>query len=367
MKAYLAVVCLGVFALMALSNAIVPVLPAFAPGAAWEGTIYAAYFLGAFLSTLPGGILSDRYGRAPIIRAGLVLTTLSGALLFCISGPLPVVALRLIEGLGAGLFIAAGMSYINSQPDHTRLSGYYLAMLNVGLVAGLAISGWLATWSGMPTLGIGVFTVLSLAALAAGLIFREAPGAHSCAAATPRQELREISALIFTHSRLWYSAIVLVGITGVISSLYPGFSKEPADILGVWIAAMSVATIVTVLVVARVPLPPRDAIRWSAVFMAGGVILSFVSPLGFVVLGAFAGIVMVAQMTVLAGEQDRQGLVMGLFSTASYLGMTILPFVAGIIAAGAGYPCAFLITALFGGTVVLSICGWHCRPPQPAG
>ena len=29
-KAYLAIVCLGIFAVMALSNAIVPVLPAFA-------------------------------------------------------------------------------------------------------------------------------------------------------------------------------------------------------------------------------------------------------------------------------------------------------------------------------------------------
>lgn len=365
MKAYLAVVCLGVFALMALSNAIVPVLPAFAPGAAWEGAIYAAYFLGAFLSTLPGGILSDCYGRAPVIRTGLVLTTLSGVLLFCISGPMPVVVLRLIEGLGAGLFIAAGMSYINSQPDHTRLSGYYLAMLNVGLVAGLALSGWLAAWSGEPASGIGVFTGLSFAALVAGFILREEPVLLPHAAATPGPGFRETAGLIITHSRLWYSAIVLVGITGVVSSLYPGFSKEPADVLGVWIAAMSIATIVTALVVSRLPLPAREVIRWSAVIMAGGVFLSFVSPLGFVVLGALAGVVMVAQMTVLAGEQNRQGLVMGLFSTASYLGMTILPFIAGIIAAGAGYQYAFMVTAIVGATVALAICGWHCPHSQP--
>jgi MFS family permease len=366
MKAYLAVVCLGVFALMALSNAIVPVLPAFAPGAAEEGAIYAAYFLGAFLFTLPGGILSDRYGRVPVIRAGLVLTVISGALLFCASGPLPVIALRFIEGLGAGLFIAAGMSYINSQPNHTRLSGYYLAMLNVGLVAGLAISGWLATRFSEPALGIGVFTLISLGALAAGLIIRETPVAHSFTAASPRQDLRGIAALIRAHVRLWYSAIILVGITGVISSLYPGFSKEPADVLGIWLAAMSVATIITVLVISRFPLPARDTIRWSAVLMAGGVLLSFVSPLGFVVLGALAGIVMVAQMAILAGERDRQGLVMGLFSTASYLGMTILPFIAGILAEGAGYPYAFVFTAILGGTVAFLICGRRCNP-APTG
>ena len=89
---------------------------------------------------------------------------------------------------------------------------------------------------------------------------------------------------------------------------------------------MSVTTIITVLVVSRFSVPALPAIRWSAVFMIGGVLLAYASPLGFIVLGALAGIVMVAQMAVLAGEQDRQGLVMGLFSTSSYLGMTILPF-----------------------------------------
>jgi MFS family permease len=355
MKAYLAVVCLGVFTVMALSNAIVPVLPAFATGPAWEGAVYAAYFLGAFLSTLPGGILSDRYGRTLVIRIALALTVASGALLFCTTGPLTVIVLRLAEGIGAGLFIAAGMSYVNSQPDHTRMSGYYLAMLNVGLVVGLAASGWLAVRFAQPALGIGVFTAISCAALAASLIFHEMPGP----ALKTGTDLREAAGLIVNHARLWYSAIVLVGITGVVSSLYPGFSDKPADVLGFWIAAMSVTTIIAVLVFSRFPVPALGAIRWSAIFMIGGVLLAYISPFGFVVLGALAGIVMVAQMEVLSGERDRQGLVMGLFSTSSYLGMTILPFVAGLISAGAGYPEAFLVTAVLAGTVALSICGLH--------
>ena len=108
-------------------------------------------------------------------------------------------------------------------------------------------------------------------------------------------------------SRLWYSAIILVGITGVVTSLYPAFSGEPADVLGLWIACMSIATIISVLVISRFSVPPIPAIRLSAVFMVGGVLLAYVSPLGFIVLGTLAGIVMVAQMSALAGEKDRQG------------------------------------------------------------
>lgn len=360
MKAYLFVVCLGVFAVMALSNAIVPVLPAFATGPAWEGAIYAAYFLGAFLSTLPGGILSDRYGRTPIIRAGLALTVASGALLFSTTGQLPVLVLRLVEGVGAGLFIAAGMSYVNTQPDHTRLSGYYLAMLNFGLVIGLAASGWLAIRFVQPALGIGVFTVLSLAALVSSVFIGETlrpvhspeAGFRETGECNRGLQLREIVALSISHCPLWYSAIILVGITGAVTSLYPSFSGEPADVLGLWIAGMSVTTIFTVLVFSRFSVPALPAIRWSAVLMIGGVILTYKSPLGFVVLGALAGIVMVAQMTVLAKE-EHQGCIMGLFSTSSYLGMTILPFIAGIIATVAGFFDAFLFTAILGATVAL--------------
>ena len=40
---------------MALSNAIVPVLPSYAEGSALQGVIYSAYFLGAFVTTFLAG------------------------------------------------------------------------------------------------------------------------------------------------------------------------------------------------------------------------------------------------------------------------------------------------------------------------
>ena len=132
------------FAVMALSNAIVPVLPAYTDSSAAQGAIYSAYFLGAFISTLPAGILSDRYGRVPVIRAGLAITVASGFFLSVLVLPVPVIIVRIIEGIGAGFFVAAAMSYINSLSDHERMSGYLMASLNAGLVIGLVCAGWLA-------------------------------------------------------------------------------------------------------------------------------------------------------------------------------------------------------------------------------
>jgi MFS family permease len=360
-KAYLAIVCLGIFAVMALSNAIVPVLPAFAGPSAWQGAIYAAYFFGAFISTLPGGVLADRHGSVPVIRVGLLMTVAAGTLLFFMTSPLLVIILRGCEGIGAGLFVAAALSYVNSRSDHTRMSGYYMAMLNLGLVLGLIVAGLLAVRFTQPALGIGIFTLFALVALAGSAVTGNRLGFFAGGG-----DAANMSAFIRDNLWLWYSTVILVGITGVVSSLYPKFSHDTPDILGLWIAGMSIATIVTVLVVTRMPLLPVPVIRWSALFMAAGVLLTYVSPLGFIVLGALAGVVMIAQMAFLAGVSDHQGLLMGLFSTASYLGMAILPFLAGIIADRGGFLTAFVITAILSGTVAVTT-GWcRCRSPRPA-
>jgi len=339
----------GIFFVMALSNAIVPVLPAYAENSSMQGAIYAAYFLGAFLSTLPAGMLSDHFGRVPLIRSGLIITIASGLLLSLISAPHLVLAARFIEGIGAGCFVAASMSYVNSRPDHEKMSGYFMALLNAGLVLGLVLAGWLALHSSNPSAGILLF---------AGLAF--VPGCTSFFMTDAGHSSAPFNAAIFfscvrDYRWLWFSSVVLIGITGVVSSLYPQFSGASFESLGYWIAGMSVATIGAVVIASRASLPPIPAIRWSAVLMAAGVMFAFFSPWGFAVLGAVAGLVMIAQMAVLAGVQEHQGVVMGLFSTTSYLGMTILPFIAGLFADMTGFFWAFCITAFFAVLVAVTI------------
>jgi len=339
----------GIFVVMALSNAIVPVLPLYAGSSSIQGAIYATYFLGAFLSTLPAGLLSDRFGRVPLIRSGLVITAASGLLLSLFSAPYLVLVARFVEGIGAGCFVAAAMSYVNSRADHDRMSGYYMALLNAGLVTGLVLAGWLASHSGNPAAGILLFAGLALVPAGISFFIRDT----GCPA-VPFSPSVFIS-FVRDYRWLWFSSVVLVGITGVVSSLYPQFSGASSESLGYWIAGMSVATIIAVLAASRASLPPVPAIRVSAVLMAAGVLFAYFSQWGFAVLGALAGIVMIAQMAILAGAKEHQGIAMGLFSTTSYLGMAILPFIAGLLADTAGFFLAFCITAFFAILVAATI------------
>jgi MFS family permease len=294
-------------------------------------------------------MLSDRFGRVPLIRSGLGITVASGILLSMISTPYLVLAARFIEGIGGGCFVAAAMSYVNSRTDHEKMSGYFMALLNAGLVTGLVLAGWLASHSGNPAAGILLFAGLALVPACISFFMKDT--GHRAAPFSPAVFI----SFVWDFRWLWFSSVVLIGITGVVSSLYPQFSGASSENLGYWIAGMSVATIGTVLAASRASLPPLSAIYWSAVLMAAGVLLSFFSPWGFAVLGIMAGIVMIAQMAILAGVKEHQGIVMGLFSTTSYLGMTILPFVAGVFADITGFFWTFCITAFSAILVAVTI------------
>ena len=141
-----------------------------------QGTIYAAYFLGAFATTLLGGILSDRYGRFRRYASGSASCSLSGLLLSGPTTPTLVIAARLLEGIGGGLFVASSLSYVNSLPDHERMSGWFMALLNAGLVGGLVVAGWLAVH--VPVLfsgGILFFTGLTLIPVTVSFLIHEPP------------------------------------------------------------------------------------------------------------------------------------------------------------------------------------------------
>jgi MFS family permease len=338
---------LGIFSVMALSNAIVPDLTSYASGTALQGQIYSAYFLGAFLLTLPVGILSDRWGQVYFIRAGLLLTLISGILLLTDSSVYMTIFARVVEGVGAGLFIASSMSYVNSRPDHTRSSGLFMALLNIGLVAGLLISGLAIRVFGFRSSGITIFLLIAMIPFAIS-IFVSFNGRETIPPASPG--IPVLKNLVYNLKRyfwLWFSSVILIGITGAVTALYPQFSGNSPETVGLQIAAMNGATAIAILLISQVKFAPIPTIRIAAIFSAAAVIASYVNSWAFIIIGAFSGIIIIAQLAFLADAGKEQGTFMGLFNTSSYLGMTIIPFFVTFIAELLGFLTAFLITACF--------------------
>jgi MFS family permease len=347
---------LGIFAVMALSNAIVPILPSYGPGPFFQSAVYAAYFLGAFATVIPAGALSDRIGRLPVIRAGLLLTLLAGVLILGFPSPLTVLGARVLEGVGAGLFVAAAMALVNSQPDHESLSGIFMGALNAGLVVGLLATGSIDQAMDTETGGILLFTILSAVPLLFTIILVEDT--------TLRRPEASFPSLFRDYVWLFLSAVILVGMTGALTAIYPGFAGGEPATLATAIALMHLATIGAVVVASRLHLPPVPTLRAAAIAMVAGVLAVMASPLAFLAVGAIAGVVMIAQMAFLGSTGLRQGRVMGLYNASSYLGMTILPAIAGLTAERVSFAAAFLAVAALNLVVAGTIGRCECRLPQ---
>ncbi|HMA04514.1 MAG TPA: MFS transporter [Methanomicrobiales archaeon] len=349
---------LGIFGVMALSNAIVPVLPAFAGGPALQSSIYSAYFLGAFLTVLPAGLLSDRVGRVPVIRAGLAVTVASGLLILVLSDPLLVLAARVAEGVGAGLFVASAMSWMNSREDHERISGDFMASLNLGLVVGLLGSGLIDDALASERAGILAFTLLSvLPAVLVFLIRRDKPG-KQVGEGKPRRSRGVIW--------LYLSAVILVGSTGVVTALYPSYTGRGPASLGIILATMNLATILAVILASRLHLPPVRTIQVAGLVLAGAVLSIPFTPAGFALVGILLGFIMIAQLAFLADSGLPQGEAMGFYNAASYAGMTLLPFVSGVIAEQWGFLPAFALVAFFV-VIIAAAVGWPDSREAGAG
>lgn len=345
---------LGIFAVMALSNAVVPVLPALGEGSTLQGIIFSSYFFGALFTVFPAGLASDRIGSRLLIQIGLAMTVISGIILITVGSPLLIILARIFEGIGAGLLIASAMSLLNSDPDHTRLSGFFMGSLNAGLLAGLVGTGWIVSIVHEPRSGFLVFTAISTVAFLLSLTMTKGIGQKI-------QPPSEIPRHLSQYKWLWYSAIIIVGTTGAATALYPEFGGHDPLSTGIYIASMNLATMISVMIVSHIRLDPVTTIRIAAVGIAGSVIICLETPWGFPLMGAFAGVVIIAQMAFLAETGAPQGAMMGVYNTATYGGLALLPFITGFIAEYSSFFFAFLIPALFAITVAFTISRCECR------
>ena len=352
---------------MALSNAIIPILPDLDDALQIQTFIYSAYFFGAMITTLPGGIISERVGQYKVICIGMVLTILSGVILTLTIDPVLILVTRIVEGIGAGLFVSAALSWINYQRNHTRLSGIFMALLNLGLLLGLLGGGWITGILNDTASGILFFTVLSILSFVILFICKGSQGirAISPILQTGAQEwkplLYDVYGMLIRQAPLWFSVIVLLGINGFVQAIYPEISGLPAQEVGTALAVMNLATIIASLAAPWFRIEPVLLIRISAVLMGVFVLIFIEYPFSVFIMGFVAGLIMISQISYLATAEEKQGVAMGLYTTASYAGMTFLPAIGGYVAGVFSVLIASVLIALLAGVCVVLIGACRCR------
>ncbi|WEV27112.1 MFS transporter [Streptomyces sp. 71268] len=150
-----------VTAVFALSNAATPLYVLWQDELGFSGgtltVVFASYIVGLLASLLCCGVLSDRFGRRPVLLPALGLA-LAACLLFATAHHVTVlIVARLLTGLAVGAAVSAGMAAVTdvAGPDRRRL-GALLASSAMVFGAGLGplLSGVLSETLPAPTVTV---------------------------------------------------------------------------------------------------------------------------------------------------------------------------------------------------------------------
>lgn len=341
----------AVFAIMGLSNAVIPILPELAAryhstyGEFASSLLFSGYFLGALATMLPFGILSDRLGNLRLIGLGIIFTVISGLIIF-FSGNLWILIIsRFIEGAACGAFFPAAYSTLSSCKDPGRCLGEFTFFTNAALASGALISGIFAD-----TFLKGAVLIFTFIALLSGipLLYRlrefinpkkeennNLRPCHDSLKAHFKHSFREVAGLISRrNSGIWLSSFLLNGAVGVLIAYYPDYSLGILSKiqLGSAIASLYVCAMITSLLIGHFSVNEKTVIRIGLAFSVLGAFFAVKYPfLGFSSLGGGSGIAMVGFALAVARMDVDRGLSMGLFNTTIYAGLSLLPIATGLL------------------------------------
>ncbi|HET7478454.1 MAG TPA: MFS transporter [Rubrobacteraceae bacterium] len=180
------------------------------------GLVGSLLFAGYMLMQFPGGYVGDRLGHRTVIVISIIWAGVATILSGLMTALLGLVAMRVITGLGAGLFYSNDRSVITHQTPFEKRS------LGMGFViTGLSIGITLAFLLAAPLIGLGSsvfgaggawrmpFIILGIGAIIVGvgmaIFFRGQRGEHEFRPAYPAA-LRRLGA---------YAAVFFVAVVGI--------------------------------------------------------------------------------------------------------------------------------------------------------
>jgi len=162
----------SIFAAILGLSIISPILPIIAEDlrvtGVWMGMIFSGFAISrAIVMPIMGG-LSDKYGRKIFIASGLLLLAVISLLYLLAHNVYTLTAVRLLNGLAAGMIIPVAMAYageVAQEGKEGRAMGTFMMMYFLGVGVGPLLGGILWHLFGMTSVfyamsGISVIALL---------------------------------------------------------------------------------------------------------------------------------------------------------------------------------------------------------------
>ena len=221
---------LGLFLIMPVFAIHAKTLPGYDLGLV--GWVLGAYGFTQAILQIPYGILSDRFGRKPVIIVGLVIFAI-GSFVAAMPGDLWQVMLgRALQGAGAmSAAVTAFLADLTREQNRTKAMAFVGLSIALMFALSLALAPPLYHWVGMG----GIFTLTgTLAVIGIGVVIWVVPSARHAVAATdtgPRpgfgailanRELMRLNLGIFTLHLVQMAMFVVVPVALVDQGLAAG-------------------------------------------------------------------------------------------------------------------------------------------------
>ncbi|SEG91962.1 Predicted arabinose efflux permease, MFS family [Thermomonospora echinospora] len=383
--AVLTVVAIG-FVLMTLNwfniaPAFGPVSEEFHMEIAEVALLISAFVAGYGIFHIPAGFLATRLGLRATLVTGLVLEGAAAALSGAAGGYGPLLALRIVCGIGASIYAGIGIAAVSvwfTGRRHAFALGVVSATFSLGAALGLYVWADVVEALGWREALVLSGTLCVLAGVAVGVVFRVPPGGESLAGVSlTRQAIRET----LGNRLLWVYGVAFLGGYGAyfaasqlletygeegrgfgagtagLAALVIGLAGIPGSVVAGWLSdrfgrRRPVIVAMTVLQAAGLLLVPvaGEAWFWVPAFV-----------IGFAFNGSFA-----VWQTVPGEDRsvspENIGTAVGLMLTITAVGGFVLPWAFGLIVPAAGYGAAWVF--LGAATLLFALAGGAAREPE---
>jgi MFS family permease len=326
------------------------------------GTLVGLYLLPGFAVAVPGGVLAQRFGDKRIVCVGLAAMTVGGALMGVADGSTTLGIGRILSGAGAVVLNVLLTKMVTDWFEGRELVtalGILLSSWPLGIAVALMVLPGLASTLSWPAAML-VPAVTSAAALVLVAAAYRTPALAETKGGTLRFELTghevglaTLAGLVWTFYNVGFIAVlafapdflVASGATATAANVVVsvvGWVIIPALPLGAWLAQRIGRT---------------DAVMLGSFLLAAAAIwciarlgpsIALFAALGLI-FGPPGGLIM-----ALPGEAarvERRAVAMGVYYTCYYIGMGVLPALAGYARDATGDPAAPL---WFAGTMLIA-------------
>lgn len=344
---------LGLFMILPVFMLLAADMPGFSPVMA--GLAVGIYGLTQAVLQQPFGKLSDRFGRRPVMLAGLALFAAGGVLAALADSMGMLIAGRALQGCGAIAGVALAFA-----ADHTRAQNRSVIMAIIGM--GIGASFLLSMMIAVPLstlLGLnGLFWLTAILGVMGMLLVLSLPAA----VITKEEPLQENG----SSSTVWLFALSVFLLHAVMTLLFVVLPGMLVNQLGfeleyhwrIYVPSMLGSVVLVFPLLRRIAANNRQRNAMPLAFLVLGVALGLMSLGGsLIAIGMFAMVFFLAfnlleaampsAVSELTGSNGR-GRKMGLYTTFQFLGA----FAGGL---GGGW-----LLGLSGDVVTLSVAGLIC-------